>query len=117
MHELIYVCCSQVYPSDVNFAVSFLERVKTGYDYVSCTCKLLLFTSNCNHAVCISGSLQADRVRGSASECEVVLQTFGQALLYLLLNVDTHTLALVERQQFYRTLLNMVSYGQVYIHV
>ena len=61
-------------------------------------------------------------MRGSVSECEVVLQTFGQAFLYLLLHVDTLTLDDDDREQFYRKLMSMVSVAtpfcmQEHIHV
>ena len=54
-------------------------------------------------------SVEADRVRGSVTESEAVMETFGQALLYLFLTVDTQSLGETERQQFYQSLLNMVS--------
>ena len=39
--------------------------------------------------LCALYRLQTDSVRLSVSECEAVLQTFNQALLYLLLHVET----------------------------
>ena len=48
-------------------------------------------------------------MRGSVSESEAVLQTFGQSLCHLLLTVDTHSLSDTERGEFYRRLLAMVS--------
>ena len=54
-------------------------------------------------------SLQADRLRGSVSECEILLQTFNESLSFLLLSIDTHSLSDTEKQKFYKKMLTMVS--------
>ena len=64
--------------------------------------------------------VQADRVRGSVSESEAVLQTCGQCLCHLLVAVDTCSLSDAERQQFHERLLGTVSSrrntGHIYIY-
>ena len=54
-------------------------------------------------------SVQADRVRGSVSESEAVLQTYSHCLCHLLVTVDTQSLSHLDTQLFFEKLLGTVS--------
>ncbi|CAI8053590.1 E3 ubiquitin-protein ligase listerin [Geodia barretti] len=77
----------QVYPSDVNFAVSFMDKLKSG--------------------------VEAGSVRGSVSESEAVLQTCSQCLCHLVVAVETHSLPHDEIQQFYEKLLGTAHFAKM----
>lgn len=51
-------------------------------------------------------SLQADRVRSSRGECEVVMHTYTDCFLHLLFHMDPSE---SERDAFYQDLLSRVS--------
>ena len=93
----------QVFASDVNFARSFLDRLKSRY--IAHSQYLNPVQKDSLNGISLS-SLQADRIRSSCTECEVVIRMYTKCFLHLLGHMDPSE---SERDAFYQDLLSRVS--------